>query len=135
MWRRRDLQAIQILTQPQAQLAKVTSTPTHYLPRRVTSVGGINTKRTCRSLFDSGATHSVMDIKTAELFKMQIDSKRGPKQLIVADGKTTPVVGMTPMLQVVIDGIVTEIEFIVADLAVGAAGQDDVILGLDWWRK
>ena len=135
MWRRRDLQAIQILTQPQAQLAKVTSTPTHYLPRRVTSIGGINTKRTCRSLFDSGATHSVMDIKTAELFKMQIDSKRGPKQLIVADGKTTPVVGMTPMLQVVIDGIVTEIEFIVADLAVGAAGQDDVILGLDWWRK
>ena len=66
---------------------------------------------------------------------MQIDSKRGPKQLIVADGKTTPVVGMTPLLQVVIDGIVTEIEFIVADLAVGASGQDDVILGLDWWRK
>ena len=42
---------------------------------------------------------------------------------------------MTDWISVDIGGVVTTAEFIVADLGAAGAGQDDIILGIDWWRK
>ena len=135
-WRVQDKQALDILLQKVAPCdAKVSSISTHTLPRCVSTVQHGRKRCQSRSLFDSGASHSVMDIRTAEILGIKPDPRRGPRSLIVANGKKAPIMGMTDWISVDIGGVVTTAEFIVADLGAAGAGQDDIILGIDWWRK
>lgn len=135
-WRTQDQHALDILVQQIApSTAKVNSISAHTLPRCVSMLQFKGKRCRNRTLFDSGASHSVMDIRTAQILGIEPDARRGPRNLIVADGKSAPILGMTSAIRIDLGGIVTTAEFIVADLGAAGAGQDDIILGIDWWGR
>jgi len=106
-WRVQDKQALDILLQKVAPCdAKVSSISTHTLPRCVSTVQHGRKRCQSRSLFDSGASHSVMDTRTAEILGIKPDPRRGPRSLIVANGKKAPIMGMTDWISVDIGGVV-----------------------------
>ena len=99
----------------------------HSLPR---SYGWIRTAtgaaRRVVILWDTGATHTILNTRLTEELRLNIEAGKGPATLSMADDHTQACGGTVSNLQLLAGPFKQRSDFIIANI-----GQDDVIVGND----
>ena len=99
----------------------------HTLPRSYAWIRTASGKaRRVVVLWDTGATHTIINPKIAEDLKLNIAKGRGPTLLSMADDHTQKCMGIAENLQILAGQFKERVDMIVADI-----GSDDIIIGND----